>query len=171
MKEKKEFTGFSFDMLSSCVCVCLKRKELSNRTIGPSTWSHTQLFSILCDMKWSKLCSGICFDEDEQILHQIFVQSFLYDVIYYIILLCLLLQVLNHTRRCTSVSVNGRFFFIEQNNRILLAYRYHHHNQIWILGHCFRFSFTILTTYCCCGCCSFPSLSLCFHYARRFRML
>lgn len=77
-REKKEFTGFSFDML-------MKHKQLSHRTIGPTTRDRihngAEHVKRLYDMKRSKLCSGIRFDEDEQILDEISVQSFtLYDV-------------------------------------------------------------------------------------------
>lgn len=100
----------------------------------------------------SKLCSGICFDEDEQILHKKnFVQSFLYDVIYHIITLCLLLQMLNPTRKCTIVWVRAWMVLFFSLNRTtgfglplpppFTIFTIHH--QMWILGHCFRLSFTV----------------------------
>lgn len=108
-----------------CACARLKRKQLSNRTIGPSTWPHTHNCAAvytLCNMKWSKLCSGICFGEDEQILHKIFVQSFLYDVICYIMLCYVCFSkcwTLPEMSASVSASVNGIFFhWIEQQDTV-----------------------------------------------------
>lgn len=83
-KEKRNLP----DSLSTCSCVRARsannyRIELLGRPRDRIHWTEQPT---LYDMKWSKLCSGICFGEDEQILHKIFVQSFLYDVICYIML-------------------------------------------------------------------------------------